>query len=459
MAADYIVINDDLRTMTIPDSIVLLGVESDDDVNKIPFQMPKEYCGFDLSTFSARINYMNANGDGDVYQVDDLAVDGDDPSLMTFTWLVGRNACAYKGNTRFIVCLKLFNENSEVVQEFNTTVYSLPVLEGLETTEAVVQQNADIIEYLENLIEQSGIIDPENYYTKEEVQALIPTVLPNPEKLIINGNEYDGSEEVDITIEASSEVLATSSGQIIHVVDAIPQAVESLALYNSGGTEVASASIAVTNKNLFRIDLIASQVTSKGITFVKNADGSITANGTSTGTYAMTTCNLDKNMFVIGQTYTVNSGKTVGFTYIQLLITYTDDSVDYIVSRNSARTFTISKEVASCVASVQITDSGVTVGNETVWPMLELSSNASAFVMNEYSSMTYDGSEMPVLPANISNLWANDDTVANIVMQYEADTVIGKVDGYVNANLPSGSAGGTLIAMHDGLGTVTLGMG
>ena len=39
---DYIVINDDLRTMTIPDSITLLGVESDDDVNKIPFQMPKE---------------------------------------------------------------------------------------------------------------------------------------------------------------------------------------------------------------------------------------------------------------------------------------------------------------------------------------------------------------------------------------------------------------------------------
>ena len=62
MANEYIVINDDLRTMQIPSSIVLLGVESDDDVNKIPFQMPKEYCGFDLSTFEARINYMNANG-------------------------------------------------------------------------------------------------------------------------------------------------------------------------------------------------------------------------------------------------------------------------------------------------------------------------------------------------------------------------------------------------------------
>lgn len=459
MASTPIVINDDLRTMTIPADIVLLGVESDDDVNKIPFQMPKEYCGFDLSTFSARINYMNANGDGDVYVVDDLAVDGDDPSLMTFTWLVGRNACAYKGNTKFIVCLKLFNESSEVVKEFNTTVYSLPVLEGLETVEAVVQQNADIIEYLENLIEQSGAIDPQNYYTKQEVQALIPTKLPNPEKLIINGNEYDGSVETDITIEATSEILTTVTGQVIHVVDAVPQAVESLVLSDANGDPVASAAIAVTNKNLFRIDLLSNQVVSKGITFTKNADGSVTANGTSTGTYAMTSCNLDKNMFAIGQTYTLSSGKVTGVTYLQLLITYTDNSVDYIVSRNSARSFTISKAVASCVASVQLTDSGVNVNNETVWPMLELASSASAFVMNTYNSMTFTGSTMPVLPAAISNLWSNSDTVASIEMQYEADTVASKIDDYVTANIKGTAVTGALVATHDGHGTVTLGVG
>ena len=288
----------------------------------------------------------------------DLATDGDQ---MTFTWLVGRKACAYTGKTQFIVCLKKFDDQSNVVQEFNTTVYSLPVLKGLETTEAVHQQNADIIEYILNLLDQSGTIDPANYYTKTEVDALIPTTLPNPESLIINGTSYDGSAEVEMTIEATSEVTANATGKVIHVVDAIPQAVNSLELYDGNGDEVASAQIAITNKNLFRSDLIAAQTTSKGITFVKNEDGSITANGTSTGTYAMTSCNLDKNMFAVGYTYTVSSGKAVGSTYIQLLMTYTDNSVDYIVSRNSARTFTITKEVASCVASVQITDSGVTV--------------------------------------------------------------------------------------------------
>jgi hypothetical protein len=436
-------------------------VESDDDVNKIPFQMPKEYCGFDLSTFSARINYMNANGSGDVYVVDDLAVDGDDPSLMTFTWLVGRNACAYKGNTQFIVCLKKFADDGsgDVIQEFNTTVYSLPVLEGLETTEAVIQDNQDIIQYLINLIEQSGAIDPNDYYTKTEVDALIPTQLPNPNPIVINGQSYDGTEEVEMTIVAQSEVLSSASGQIIHVVDAVPQAIEALTLYDANNDPLSSADIAVTNKNLFRIDLIPSQTVSKGITFTKNEDGSITANGTSTGTYAMTSCNLDKNLFVVGETYTVSTSKTVGLTYIQLLITYTDNSVDYIVSRNSARTFTISKEVASCVASVQITDSGVTVNNETVYPMLELADSASTFVINTYTSMTYDGTTMPVLPAAISNLWANDDLVANIVMQYEADTVMNKIDNYAEANLKASPNGTTLVATHDGLQTVSLGIG
>ena len=459
MASTPIVINDDLRTMTIPSDIVLLGVESDDDVNKIPFQMPKEYCGFDLSTFSARINYMNANGDGDVYVVDDLAADGDDPSLMNFTWLVGRNACAYKGNTKFIVCLKLFDANANVIKEFNSTVYSLPVLEGLETTEAVVQQNADIIQYLMNLMEQSGAIDPSNYYTKEETEALIPTALPNPEPLTINGSSYDGSEAVDLTIEATSEVLATATGQIIHVADAVPQAVKSLALYDSSENELSSGGIAVSNKNLFRIDLLSSQVVSKGITFVKNSNGSITVSGTSTGTYPMTSCNLDKHIFVVGQTYTLSSGKSTGFSYVQLLITYTDNSVDYMVARNSARTFTINKAVASCVASVQLTDSGVSIANEVVWPMLEIGSSASAFVQNTYASMTYNGTSMPVLPASISNLWSTDDAVASIDMSYEADTVLTKIDDYVSKNVLGAAVTGALVATHDGNGTVTLGVG
>lgn len=138
-------IDNDLRTITIPSGLQTVGVESDEDVRRLNFQMPKQYHEIDLSEFNIRINFLNANNSGDVYAVTDKAVSGDN---ITFSWLVGRNALAYRGNIRFIVCLKKTDTEGVVQQEFNTTIAQLTVLEGLETTEAVVAENPDIIEQI-----------------------------------------------------------------------------------------------------------------------------------------------------------------------------------------------------------------------------------------------------------------------------------------------------------------------
>lgn len=167
--SDIIVIDKDLRIMQIPPTLKLLGVESDDSVNRINFCLPREYNGFDLSTFVIRINYMNANNEGDVYAVDDAYVQDDN---VYFSWLVGRHACEYKGTVKFIVCLKKVDGNAVVTQEFNTTVQKLPVLEGLETSEAVIQENPDIFEQL--LLQINTAIDE------------IPTFTISGERLILN---------------------------------------------------------------------------------------------------------------------------------------------------------------------------------------------------------------------------------------------------------------------------------
>ena len=307
------------------------------------------------------------------------------------------------------------------------------------------------------MIEDAGGIDMSNYYTKAQVDELIPTQLPNPEALTINGTSYDGSESVNMTIEFDPNVQSAASGQLIHVVDAVPQAVESLVLYDSNDDEIASAGIAVANKNLFRIDLLSSSVTNKGVTFTKDADGGVIVSGTSTGDNATSSCTLDPHMLVVGNTYTLSSGKYVGFACVVLTINYADSSSEDIVSRNSARTFTISKAVSSVTGSVQVLENGTTVGDEIVFPQLEVGSIASAFAMNIYSSMTYDGTVMPVLPDAVSNLWSTESSVASITMEYEADSELTKIDEYVNANLRNSN--GTLIALYDGNGTVSIGVG
>ena len=449
-----IIIDNDLRTMSIPSDLTLLGVESDDDVKKIEFQMPKTYCGFDLSQFEVRVNFMNAHGDGDLYIADDVTVSGDN---LTFTWLVGRSACMYKGNTQFIVCLKKFNSEDVVVQEFNTTVYSLPVLEGLETTEVVVQQNPDIIEHILTLIEEAGILNPDDYYNKEEVDALLPTELPNPEPLTINGTSYDGSEPVDMTITVESNVIRNITGKMIHVVDAVPGVVNDLKLYDSESQPIASAEIAVANKNLFRIDLIDNQVISKGITFIKNQDGSISATGTSTDSNAQTTCEIDKNCFITNNVYTLSANKVLGSMVVRLDFTFTDDSTLTVNALNEQKSFILSKEVSSCIASVTVPNTNTYV-NEKVYPQLELNDYATSFVINEYEAITFDGTEMPELPASISNLWCNDDSVASMDLKYTANIVMTSINSYMDENVKSNQPTGQLTSQWDGVYTVSLGM-
>ena len=254
-ADEVITIDNDLRTIIIPASITLLGVVSDENVQTLHFQMPKTYKGLDLSEFAIRINYMNANNVGDTYAVDDSEISGEN---IVFTWTVGRVACMYKGNTKFIVCLKKEDASGNVLKEFNTSLTSLPVLEGLETTEAVVAENPDIIEQILTKIEKLTQISPEDIasavsaymkenpinvpknlsdlqddaehrtVTDEEKQSwndksdfsgnyedlqgkptipTVPTNLPNPQSLTITygGKEYtyDGSEAIAITIETS----------------------------------------------------------------------------------------------------------------------------------------------------------------------------------------------------------------------------------------------------------------
>lgn len=139
---DVLTVDLDSRVIIIPDGVTNLGVESDDNVFLLHFRLPRHYCKTDLSEFNIRINYENAKGGGDVYDVNDAVV-GDD--MITFDWLVGRNAVSYKGVVKFSLCLKDAT-NGVVNREFNTTVAKLPVLEGLETNEAVIVEYSDIFE-------------------------------------------------------------------------------------------------------------------------------------------------------------------------------------------------------------------------------------------------------------------------------------------------------------------------
>lgn len=128
----------DTRVISIPATIKVLGVEADDDVHRLLFKVPRYYGEFDLYDFNVYINYENARRGGDVYPVDDLALSEDNESI-TFSWLVDRFAFMYKGDVQFSICMKKY-DGENVVKEFNTTMATLPVLPGLETDTAAIDE-------------------------------------------------------------------------------------------------------------------------------------------------------------------------------------------------------------------------------------------------------------------------------------------------------------------------------
>lgn len=150
----YCIIDAESRKITVPDEYKLLGVESDKDVERVYFKCPKVVGdGIDLSTLGLRINYQNADGQKDSYPVDDLTVENE---FITFSWLLSRKAVAYKGAVKFIVCAVRIGDNAEISNEWNTTLASAEVLEGLEVDYSSIpeEEGKDL---LEALIAQSQV--------------------------------------------------------------------------------------------------------------------------------------------------------------------------------------------------------------------------------------------------------------------------------------------------------------
>lgn len=138
-----LVIDNDLRSITVPGDIGNLGVEGDDDVKRLNFRMPRMYGEFDLSVFSVRVAYVNANKEGDAYLVNDVE---HDENTITFSWLAGKKALKYKGETSFAVNLRRV-VGGVVVQRFNTEPAKLPVLDGIDadTTEEEETKARDLL--------------------------------------------------------------------------------------------------------------------------------------------------------------------------------------------------------------------------------------------------------------------------------------------------------------------------
>lgn len=104
LANDTFLVNPESRVITVPESEKIFGVYNDGNTERKHFRCSKIVGdNIDLSAMHLYINYQNANGQKYPYLVEDVQTDGD---YITFSWLIGPDVVAYKGQVKFILCAK-----------------------------------------------------------------------------------------------------------------------------------------------------------------------------------------------------------------------------------------------------------------------------------------------------------------------------------------------------------------
>lgn len=259
LGGDILTIDLASRIINIPSSVKALGAVTDDKVHKLKFALPRHYGDVDFSTFDIKINYQNANGDGDVAAAGDIEITDE---VIYFTWLVGRFAFVSAGSVSFGVEAKETDSNGTILREFNTTDASLPVLESKNTAQATVEAERDAIavaadEAIKRALDSELKGDP-GYTPVKGTDYFTPTEREEFADLVVN----------DAQGVFANAVKGTASGEIIRVDDVSP--VEH------------TVKARVHGKNIIPYPYHRTSYTGHGGTFTVQSDGGIIASGTPT---------------------------------------------------------------------------------------------------------------------------------------------------------------------------------
>lgn len=413
---DICVIDSDMRIIDIPEQFKVLGVESDKDVRAMQFRVPKTYKGTDLSAFTISVNYQNARGTKGRYIVTDKKVSGDQ---IEFSWTVGKTATVYRGDTRFIVCMRLTGSDGVIEKEFNTTLATMTVLEGLEVDDPVIEQEEkDIIAQLLQIVDDKSkeavqAVTEEGTKQIKAVQAAAQEIAADREQIKTNKADI-----ADLMQTKAGAIINSARGERIAVGDSAGAFFEGMKLYGK------SEQVQTKGYQLFDASKIPTN-SEKDVT--NNGDGSFTISGGKTLKAGGVTFTIPKNLFKPGiYTFLLNGTKKQPNPYFNVIFENSKGNL-YTFSADNSRFDLKQEHIDSEGFTARFgyyTDSGTSTAG-TWKPMFYTDGDGSwePFTGGKPSpSMEYkqdpesvgDGGELEVKVKN-SNLFGGEDLAKKIV--------------------------------------------
>lgn len=321
-AHEFLVIDPASRTIQVPASESIFGVEGDEDGERKYFIAPR-YVGdhVDLAACFLSIVYRNANGEPDQYLITDTAVNDE---YVTFSWLISEKVVKYKGVVQF-----RFDADTAAGPAWGTTMATGTSLEGLEPeTDTVEEETSDVVTQLRAMVTQQttnveavGAAQVQNVKTEGSTQvATVKATGADTEAAALAAIEAKGQAVLEsipdeytdlaatvdrLTRDRAAAIVCQAEGEVLQITDASNDPLQGLRIF--GRTKQHTT----TGAQLLQSEAVSGAV--YGVTFHVYDDGRVHAVGTASqaayltlaGGYAATKAPVP-DWLVPGQQYTIS---------------------------------------------------------------------------------------------------------------------------------------------------------
>ena len=133
-----IMIDSDLRKITVPDELYNIGVAGDHNAETIYFHVPRYFDGNDLSERKCKIRFINA---GNEYGESDICNLETSDDHIKFGWTIDNKATRYTGVIQFTVQFEIISSQNMIDYQWQTTPAELYVLAGLPIEKGIADKD------------------------------------------------------------------------------------------------------------------------------------------------------------------------------------------------------------------------------------------------------------------------------------------------------------------------------
>lgn len=273
---DVLEIDPETRNIVVPNSEIILGVETDAAAERKYFKCPKVVGDkVDLSEMDLYVVFQNAGGNAkknrDRYHIEDL--DATEDGFVTFSWKLSEKVTEYAGDVNFAICAIKTNADGTVENKWNTTPTIGKSLKGLDVDMSATEQQkasdmfTQLITELTQTVSQvvpitvHATLGSGNVVTSDKSFAEITSLIQDGKNILLRLRTEVQSYTLNLSEVSSSQIafrLLSIVGKNVQQMDCV--------FRNNGSIEYTDKALEIADKQEIITEVTEAQYTEQNLT-------------------------------------------------------------------------------------------------------------------------------------------------------------------------------------------------